>query len=65
MAFLGRFNHFECDDCGIKVEVHKFPKGWCTTRPMRLHCKECRAKLPPGSRIWEEGAKEYEWQKVK
>ena len=63
--FEGRFNHFVCDGCGLKVKVHKFPEGWCTTRPIQHHCKECRKKLPKGTKIWEEGAKEDECQKIK
>lgn len=63
--FVGRYNHFKCDDCGRESVVYNFPEGWVTTRKrgggIPHHCEECVKKLPKGTRIWPAGAKESEY----
>jgi len=68
MTFVGRFNHFKCNDCGEGAEVSTFPEGWVTIRKMNEvthHCRTCAEKLPKGTKVWSQGAKEHEYHIVK
>ncbi len=64
-VYNGSLKHFTCDICGADAMVKCFPRGWFTTRPLKHHCDVCVKKLPKGTKIWPEGAKEDEFKKVK